>query len=321
MTKKIFLNILTIFISVFVSLLICEFALRLKHKLIFDYDLEQWKYSKKLKIKDENKKIGHTHIKNSSAILQGVDISINNFGQRDIDYDNDYLSKYQKKFLFIGSSITLGWGVDYDKTFINHLNKMSKQNDKNWIFINGGIGNYNVERYVNNYFANWSGLDFTDIVVQFFVNDTEVLSHDNSNFLTRNFHTGVVLWKYYNSLKSNLDVQNIKDYYVSKYNEDYEGFIIAKKELKKLSNHCTEKKLNCHLILMPDIHQLDPYELKFINKKIKKLSNDLNFNFFDLLPYLEDVKPSKLLWNDYNDPHPNVLAHEIMGKNIYTFFD
>lgn len=72
---------------------------------------------------------------------------------------------------------------------------------------------------------------------------------------------------------------------------------------------------------MPDIHQLNPYELKFINKRIKKLSNDLNFNFFDLLPYLEDVKPSKLLWNDYNDPHPNVLAHEIMGKNIYTFFD
>ena len=57
MTKKIFLNILTILISIFVSLLICEFALRLKHKLIFDYDLEQWKYSKKLKIKDENKKI------------------------------------------------------------------------------------------------------------------------------------------------------------------------------------------------------------------------------------------------------------------------
>ena len=45
----------------------------------------------------KTKKLVILHIKNSSAILQ-VEISINNFGQRDIDYNNDYLSKYQKKF-------------------------------------------------------------------------------------------------------------------------------------------------------------------------------------------------------------------------------
>ena len=33
---------------------------------------------------------------------------------------------------------------------------------------------------------------------------------------------------------------------------------------------------------MPDIHKLNPYKLNFINKKIKKLASDLDYNFFDL---------------------------------------
>ena len=38
---------------------------------------------------------------------------------------------------------------------------------------------YNTERYINNYFENWSKLQFTDIVVHFFVNDTEIINQDN----------------------------------------------------------------------------------------------------------------------------------------------
>ena len=53
--------------------------------------------------------------------------------------------------MVLGSSIALGWGVDNDKTFVNFLNKESKKNNKDWIFINGGVGNYNTERYINNY--------------------------------------------------------------------------------------------------------------------------------------------------------------------------
>ena len=44
--------------------------------------------------------------------------------------------------------MALGWG-EQDKTFTSEL-KNIKKNNKN-CFCNGGIGNYNTERYVNNY--------------------------------------------------------------------------------------------------------------------------------------------------------------------------
>ena len=208
MIKKILLNSLIVSLSFLFTFFLCETLLRIKHSLFYDYDIEQWRYAKKLKIKNANSKIGHTHIVSKKAKLQGVEIKINKYGQRDIEYNNTDLKKFDRSFLFIGSSIALGWGVESDNTFINRLNYLSKSQNKNWLFINGGIGNYNTERYINNYFENWQNLKFTDVVIHYFVNDSEVINQDNSNFFTRNFQTAVILWKYLNSLKSELIISS-----------------------------------------------------------------------------------------------------------------
>ena len=155
MIKKIFINFLIVSFSFLFTFFLCEILLRAKHTLFYDYDIEQWRYAKKLKIKHLNTKIGHTHIVSKKAKLQGVTIKINKYGQRDREYTNEDLKKFDRSFLFIGSSITLGWGVESNDTFISKLNVLSKAQNKNWLFINGGIGNYNTERYVNNYFENW----------------------------------------------------------------------------------------------------------------------------------------------------------------------
>ena len=85
--------------------------------------------------------INRIHVKNKSSVLQKVEIKTNSYGQRDINYDNNYLNKFDKSFLIIGSSIPLGWGVEKEKTFAHLLNIESKIKGKKWIFINGGVGN------------------------------------------------------------------------------------------------------------------------------------------------------------------------------------
>ena len=214
----------------------------------------------------------------------------------------------------------MGWGVDQKNVFTNKLNEKAKINKNKWIFINGGVGNYNTERYINNYFENWSGLQFTDIIVHFFVNDTEIIKPSKVNFFTNNSHLGVVVWKLINSYVSAFNPENIEDYYKKRYQDDYEGFKITKRELKKLSKHCKINSLNCHIILMPDIHKLNPYRLSFINEKIKKTSQELNFKFHDLLDLFEG-KNEKSLWNNYGDPHPNDYAHMLMGDEIYNYLN
>jgi len=316
--KNFIINFFFTFLSIFLTLIICEFTLRIKHAIVPNYDIEMWKYAKQLKQKDFNSKINHTHIKNKSLILQDVEIKINNHGHRDIYLDNDILKKYEKSFLILGSSITLGWGVSNENTFSNILNNISKSNDQNWLFVNGGIGNYNTERYVNNYFNNWKQLDFTDIIVHFFVNDTELIMPNKTNIFTRHTHLGVVTWKLFNSYKASFKKDNITEYYKKKYNDDYLGFQVAKAELTNLKKYCDLKKINCTVVLMPDIHQLKPYNLSFINRKVSTLTKELNMSYFDLLPALQDIEENTL-WNKYQDPHPNSYGHKIIAEEIYTY--
>ena len=167
-----------------------------------------WRYAKELKIKSENPKINHIHKKNSSAILQKVQISTNNYGQRDKNFSIKDLKEYERSFIVLGSSVALGWGVEQDKTFTSFLNQTSKKEQKKWIFVNGGIGNYNTERYVNNFIENWSHLPFTDIIVHFFVNDTEISFNRKPNFFIEHTHVGGSYMELINSYKSTFKQEN-----------------------------------------------------------------------------------------------------------------
>lgn len=291
--KNLLKSTLIILFSFLIGILFCELILRVKHHYIINYDIEMWKYAKKLKTKVKNKKINHIHIANKSAILQNVKVSINNFGQRDRDYNQSFLNKFDKSFLILGSSVAMGWGVEQEKVFSSQLNIKAAKEGKKWIFINGGIGNYNAERYINNYFENWSSLKFTDIIVHFFVNDTEVIESPKVNFFTNHSHLGVVIWKLFKSYVTVFNPENIENYYKDRYQDDYEGFQVAKKELKRLSNHCRINSITCHIILMPDIHKLNPYKLKFVNDKVKILSNNLDYKYYDLLETFEGKEEKK----------------------------
>ena len=318
--KSFFKSSLIVLISLLVGVFFCEVILRIKHAYIINYDIEMWKYAKKLKMKVNNAKINHVHVSNRSAILQNVEIKINRYGQRDIDFEPSDLKKFDRSFLILGSSVAMGWGVKAEDVFSNRLNREAAKDKKNWIFINGGVGNYNTERYINNYFENWEKLNFSDIIIHFFVNDTELIEPAKVNFFTNNFHLGVVTWKLLNSYLSIFNPENIENYYKIRYQNDYEGYQITQKELARLNKHCKKNFINCHIILMPDIHKLNPYKLNFINKKIKKLAGDLDYNFFDLTETFEG-RDEKKIWNKYGDPHPNGFANSIMSKSIYNYLN
>ena len=121
--KKIFKSSLLIIFSFLFGVIVCESILRVKHKLLVNYDIEMWKYAKKLKTKVENQKINHVHVKNKSAKLQKTEIKINRYGQRDRDYEKSFLNNFERSFLILGSSVAMGWGVDQEEVFSSRLNE------------------------------------------------------------------------------------------------------------------------------------------------------------------------------------------------------
>ena len=107
--KKICFSFLMLFTALSVSLLIAEGVLRLKNSSMKNYDIEMWKYSNELKHACSDPLLGHEHNVSRSAILQSVEIRINNLGMRGEDITTG--PPENRRILFLGSSMTLGWGV------------------------------------------------------------------------------------------------------------------------------------------------------------------------------------------------------------------
>ena len=313
--KNILFNLLTTIVAIIFSIALIEIFLIFKNSITPNYDVEMWKYSKSLKEKSSDILIGHVHKKNQSKKLQNVLIRTNEFGFRGKSLKNDNQT-YDREILVIGSSIPLGWGVEEENTLSVKLEELAEQNNSKWKVHNAGVGNYNAERYVNNYIKNLSTIEVDTIIILYFVNDTEILTNNYGNFFTRNFQTAVLIWKFYKSLNEQLGTENIVEYYQQKYNHEFEGYKNAIKALQELSNHCSKTNKKCVLAMMPDIHQMKPYGLKFIHDEMKNVSNELGFVYIDLLTKLREVD-AKLLWNPYQDPHPNAIGHKIIANTIY----
>jgi len=69
--------------SLVVSLLALEAGLRLLDRYVMIYDIEMWKYAKYLKRQAADPAIGHEHVPNARARLDGVEVAINSHGLRD----------------------------------------------------------------------------------------------------------------------------------------------------------------------------------------------------------------------------------------------
>ena len=90
---------------------------------------------------------------NSQSKLMGVNIFLNSLGHRNNELQNEKAND-EYRIHIIGSSITLGWGIETEKTFASVLEKKLNTNEKikkekkNYVVVNGGIGNTNTTHHV-----------------------------------------------------------------------------------------------------------------------------------------------------------------------------
>src|ERR1700676_4801415 len=108
-------------ISVTLALLAAEGALRLKNSSMTNYDIEMWRYAKELKAPSQDPALDFDHLPSRSAILQNVEIRLNDKGLRNGPIEP--LTPGGRRILLLGGSITLGWGVSEGETIAAQLEK------------------------------------------------------------------------------------------------------------------------------------------------------------------------------------------------------
>jgi lysophospholipase L1-like esterase len=307
-------SIVLLSISVVVALLLGEGIIRVKNRAMNNYDIEMWRYARELKVRSDDPSLDFDHLKNKSAVLQNVEIRLNEWGLRGDPVTP--ASPGTRRILFLGASTTLGWGVPEDETVEKQLEKLLAAAGVRAQVLNAGVGNYNAERYVSRFFKELTGLDPTDIVVQYFMRDAEDLPSSRGNIFMRNSELAVTLWIAYHRLLDRFGDSDLVERYRKVYDPGQPGFVVMEQELKKLSQYAQERGIRLYFMMIPDVHDLVDYKFTFVHDIMRNFAKQNGYAYVDMLPAMTGLQPQEI-WAMPGDPHPNAFAHKLMADALF----
>ncbi len=296
-----------------------EVFLRIYNHNGANYDIEMWKYSKYLKRKSTNPIVGIEHIPLKECRLQNVWIETNSFGLR----GKEYLIPKPKdvyRIVFLGSSITLGWGVEEADAYVSLVEQwlQGKTGNLKVELVNTSVGNYNTVREVEGFFSKCLEFEPDMVIVSFFINDPQLIDIKD-NFLLKHSQIAVLFWSRYQQLIRGLGLKpDYSDYYKNLYNIGNPGWSACINALQRLSIYCRQRQISLLMTMMPDIHNLQQYPFPKEHELIKRTVLPLGFTFLDFYNALKDIN-AKSLWVMQGDPHPNRKGHLIMAQALYDF--
>jgi lysophospholipase L1-like esterase len=307
-------SVLLLGITLVLCLLAAEAFLRVKNSAMTNYDIEMWRYANELKQKSDDPHIDFDHRRSQSALLQNTDIRLNSFGLRGPEVTP--LQAGQRRILFLGGSITLGWGVAEKDTLEARLERMLNEGGNAAQVLNGGVGNYNAERYVSRFFKELTPLKPTDIVVHYFLRDAEELPPGGGNILLRHSELAVTLWIAYHRLFDRHGEASLVEHYRSVYDPSAPGFTVMQSELRGLADYAQQNNVRIYLAMTPDVHNLVDYKFGFVHDIMRKIAEADGYVYIDLLPAMLGHPPEQL-WAMPGDPHPNAFGHKLMADAIF----
>lgn len=306
-------------IAILVFFIIGEGMVRVYTRYNVIYDMEMSRYSRTLKEVSPNPRIGHVHKANGNAKLMGVDVETNSDGLRDRDYPLKKGGAY--RIIFLGDSLTLGWGVEYEHTF-EYLMEKSLNKKRPVETINFGTGNYNTDQEVSLFLEK--GLKYQpDMVALFyFINDAEITPVIGRWGFLEHSELITFYWSKLNVLLNRFTRdKDYRNYYARLYNDDHPGWKQTNSAFIKIKDVCQERGIELRVIILPELHNPKDYPFKREHEKLSGFLRENNIAHHDLLQNFQSIDDPKELWVALDDAHPNAKAHALIAKYSEEFIN
>jgi lysophospholipase L1-like esterase len=298
-------------------LVVSEIMLRLYARWALIYDVEMSRYATEIKVESSNPRIGHVHKPNGEAMLMGVRVRINSDGFRDREYPIERGDS--RRIVFLGDSLTFGWGVEKAKTFEELLEaELSKARPTE--IINFGTGNYNTEQEVALFREKGIKYEPDEVVVFYFINDAEPTPRGSRlEFLAR-LRTMTFFWSRLKSVLTTVGRhKSFREYYAALYADDQPGWIAARRAFIELRDICLRSGLALRVVLLPELHILEDYPFAAEHRRILAFLGDHGIVALDLAPFFAQEKNPTRLWVAPDDAHPNEIAHAAIAGYALEF--
>ena len=288
------------------------------------YDIEMWRYWTKLKQKAPDSEMSHQHVPGASADLYGVNIKINSKGLRDREI------KYvktpgERRILFLGDSLTLGWGVPFESIFTKLLEKDLTNIDKiKTEVINTGVGNYNSVQEFTYYKNEGYKYDADIVMLLHFINDAEPTPIYKESMLMEKSIFVVFLWSQLTEIwaKANRE-KGFQNYYAELYEDGKPGWEKSKNAIKGMRDLSKKNNSKFIVAICPELRFFkEGYPFINAHKKIKEFLKDSQIDSIDLLPFFKNgAEREELVWVSKEDSHPNILGNKIITSGILDYFN
>jgi lysophospholipase L1-like esterase len=281
------------------------------------YDIEMSRYGLALKIESEDPKIGHVHRPGSSAHLMDVPVQINSDGLRDDEYAVE--RNERRRIVFLGDSLTFGWGVEKEQSF-EHLLERELDRTHPTEILNLGIGNYNTSQEVSLFEAK--GLRYQpDLVVLFyFINDAETTPRKSRYAWLGHSRLMSFYWSRIKAVRARYgDAPNFHGFYSDLYRDDQPGWVETQRAFGRLAEIGREHGIAVRAIILPELHDLREYPFSREHEKVMTSLAEHHISALDLAPLFRNEEQPMRLWVARDDAHPNALAHAQIAQYSRAF--
>jgi len=315
--KKLFEILFLLFVPLVVFLGAFELMLRAYLSNHIFYDVEMSRYALTLKVDSPNPAIGHHHRPNAEAILMGVSVRTNSHGFRDdevaVERDD------RRRIVFLGDSLTLGWGVEKNETFEHRLEGRLNAMRPTEI-INLGVGNYNTTQEVNLLIEKGLKLQPDQVVLFYFINDAEPVPQRSRFPGLGHYRTATFYWSRLKTLRAQLsDTIGFREYYAALYQQGSDGWRATQDAFRKLHDLSVTQGFKLSVVLLPELHELREYPFTEEHARVVSFLSEIGVPALDLAPRFQGEADPQSLWVSRDDAHPNARAHALIADYCLDF--
>lgn len=298
---------------IFISLLLTlELLTRIYSFFVVNYDLEMFKYAREMKVVTSDLR-GHIHQKNKRHTLMGVELKTDGFGRRICNAMLPMKSESQEqkaKILFLGDSVTLGWGVNSSDSYVCRLANQAPSFE----IINAGVGNYNIQAIQAQFALEFADTPFRTVIYSFYTNDLEKVDEMKWSTEPR------MWWKeqsyFYHFLMStwhrlvwSFATTSYDEHYAAVYRKNKDFFL---ENLERLRADVEKNQASFIVLLLPDLNLAENSSFK---RSLEDLEGELLRRGLQVVPvYRHRIWPGKEGWVSKQDAHPNPSIHQRISE-------
>lgn len=325
--NNIFLNSFIFLVTLIVCLFLADFALGKIDPMKVSQFRTARSYFSQVVVKSQEP-LGYVQKAKFEGNIGDIPMKINSRKLR----DREYSQKKQEgvfRIVCLGDSVTLGWGVRLEDTFVKKLEGLLNDTSSMSKFevINAGVGGYNTVQEVSFFRSEVQQLGEIDLVLLFFtVNDAqnrlEPFPAPRAEPKDRIRNVSHVFREILNRILPTISgIIEYLTYPKVDYQSDYlppndEGWKRSKEALRSLKNLCRKNGTKLVVFMIPAMQNLKKnYQFVTIHRKLKQYSLEEKIAFFDLYAYFKGKDDSEVRIS-LIDGHPNESAHDLIARSV-----